>query len=570
MVGGRAVGDNGVRPSAVTPPRAVTPPGPSGVKRPLEGAAEEVASPPGPALEVIQSTERELKRFRTKFREEVMLIRGLGSSLPSEDVIIGMYDSMLARQREAVAAKDDDRVILKIQNVDSPENPLWFSMRQTNQINGKVILDKLTRVLNSNQSFMTEGKLKISNIYIPTPEGGGVNKRRQTNHAIDEWLAEKISKKTIFFPENTADSMCLTRCVAVAKARSGVGYMAFSRMKKPQSVVQRKEALALCALAGLDPNKRCGLDEVRQLQDKMPKYRLCVYTDQLGRECVFKGPYTPGCKNLYLLLHEQHFYAILYPCAAFHKNFICEKCVIFYEHKAEHKCQGSCWRCLGSDPRDDQGCRCPTCHHQFAGNDCLEQHRTITLPNSTLTKCDAFKFCPACDTSYTTLRGRKHLCGFIYKYCKENVRENHLCFITSWEEKEKSPKMKYVTIYYDIETTQCDSHEGQDSIFVHKLNLLVSQAVCDRCVGVVQNDFFCNVCENRQHLFHNLDDPNINVTTQFIEYLQSFDKKTEILLVAHNAKSFDAIFILQEVIRRRLTPNLIFQGAKIISMKVAN
>ncbi|XP_026287130.2 uncharacterized protein LOC113212583 [Frankliniella occidentalis] len=60
----------------------------------------------------------------------------------------------------------------------------------------------------------------------------------------------------------------------------------------------------------------------------------------------------------------------------------------------------------------------------------------------------------------------------------------------------------------------------------------------------------------------------MGVMEQFFDYLQSFGPKTKILLVAHNAKAFDAMFALQEVIKRRLKNELILQGAKILCMKV--
>jgi len=110
--------------------------------------------------------------------------------------------------------------------------------------------------------------------------------------------------------------------------------------------------------------------------------------------------------------------------------------------------------------------------------------------------------------------------------------------------------------------------EGKPHTFEHKPNLLVSQAVCDQCSNVAQNDYFCGVCKTRQHVFHNLDDENMNVVGQFVDYLQSFGAKTELIMVAHNAKSFDSIFVLQELIARRLKPDLTLQGAKIICMRI--
>ena len=271
-----------------------------------------------------------------------MMIKGLGDQLPSEELMCSMFDTVLQRQREAVRAKDDDRVILEIENGENAENPLWFNMRRADQINGRVILDKLARVLNSNQNFMAHGQLKISYIHVPTPEGGGRRTNRQANESTSDWLQRKIASKTIFSPDNTTDAMCLTRSVAVAMSRSGMERRAFYRMKQANSIIQRKEALKLAEQALIDPNQPCGLDEVRRLQAVLPNYRLCVFTDKQGKECILKGEFAPFRKNIYLLLHEQHFNAILYPYQAFEYKFQCEKCVVFFNHKGEHRCAESC------------------------------------------------------------------------------------------------------------------------------------------------------------------------------------------------------------------------------------
>ena len=81
-------------------------------------------------------------------------------------------------------------------------------------------------------------------------------------------------------------------------AKGGMNDKAFSRFKNAKSNPQRKEALRLCELAGIDPDQPCGLDEVRKLQDVLPNYRLCVYTDNKAKECVFKGDYAAGRKNV--------------------------------------------------------------------------------------------------------------------------------------------------------------------------------------------------------------------------------------------------------------------------------
>jgi hypothetical protein len=178
---------------------------------------------------------------------------------------------------------------------------------------------------------MAHGQLKVSYIHVPTPNAGGRRINRGVGESMEQWLARLTKSGTIYSPQNTDDQMCLARAVVVAKAREGMHRQAFYKMKQPNSVMQRKEALSLCQAAQIDPQQPCGLAEVQKLQEALPAYRLCIFTGKEGNtECVFKGPFGPGRKNICLLLYQEHFYAILYPEQAFGFHFMCEKmCDIF-------------------------------------------------------------------------------------------------------------------------------------------------------------------------------------------------------------------------------------------------
>ncbi|KAK3925928.1 putative DNA polymerase [Frankliniella fusca] len=229
-------------------------PGPSRAPSPQPGPSRPPSPQPGPSkrrreevelkptLEVLQTRERQLRRFNTVFREEVMQISGLGDGLPSEEVLVGLFDSALQRQRDAVGAKDDDRVILEIENAENADNPLWLSLRRADQLSGQVLLDKLGRILNSNQAFMAHGQFKLSYIHIPTPEAGGRKKNRVANETTEAWLERKLDAKQIFAPENEQGHMCLTRSVAVVKARGKMTYnaKAFDAVFALQEVIERK------------------------------------------------------------------------------------------------------------------------------------------------------------------------------------------------------------------------------------------------------------------------------------------------------------------------------------------
>ncbi|KAK3924463.1 putative DNA polymerase [Frankliniella fusca] len=57
---------------------------------------------------------------------------------------------------------------------------------------------------------------------------------------------------------------------------------------------------------------------------------------------------------------------------------------------------------------------------------------------------------------------------------------------------------------------------------------------------------------------------------QFFDYLQSFGPKTKILLAAHNSRSFDAVFVTQEAVKRKLKCVVTLQGAKILCMEIGH
>ncbi|XP_052130819.1 uncharacterized protein LOC127751379 [Frankliniella occidentalis] len=142
--------------------------------------------------------------------------------------------------------------------------------------------------------------------------------------------------------------------------------------------------------------------------------------------------------------------------------------------------------------------------------------------------------------------------------------------MSRWSEKEKKKDYKYITIYWDTECTTHTPVEGKAETFEHIPNLIVSQAVCDECANVEQNEYFCTVCKTRQQIFHNLDDPSINVMGQFIDYLRSFPAKTQLLIVAHNARSYDGPLLLQELTARKIKVDSTQQGAKISALKAGN
>ncbi|XP_052130790.1 uncharacterized protein LOC127751363 [Frankliniella occidentalis] len=115
--------------------------------------------------------------------------------------------------------------------------------------------------------------------------------------------------------------------------------------------------------------------------------------------------------------------------------------------------------------------------------------------------------------------------------------------------------------------------DGRDNWLEHKPNVLVAQQVCTECEHVKDLEHQCLNCGEREHIFDDLEEtPGENVVSQFMTYLLSLcsEEKTQIQCFSHNGRAFDTIFILQECVKRKMKPEIILQGTKIICLKCEN
>jgi len=119
-------------------------------------------------------------------------------------------------------------------------------------------------------------------------------------------------------------------------------------------------------------------------------------------------------------------------------------------------------------------------------------------------------------------------------------------------------------VFYDFETRQDESFEGTD-IKIHVPTLCVAQQICGSCEETDDITVRCEQCGVREFVFR--DDP----VKQFVEFVTRPTKIfTQIICIAHNAKAFDAQFILRYIVENRygLEPRVVLNGTKIIVLTV--
>ena len=126
----------------------------------------------------------------------------------------------------------------------------------------------------------------------------------------------------------------------------------------------------------------------------------------------------------------------------------------------------------------------------------------------------------------------------------------------------KLPKSDNVLfVFYDFETTQ--DTRISDSATLHVPNLVCLQQFCSQCEMQTDIDNDCERCGRRRHAFW--DDTVGDLLSHLCEPRPWCDR---IIAIAHNARGFDAQFILDRAILLKWTPKLILNGQKIICVKI--
>jgi len=173
----------------------------------------------------------------------------------------------------------------------------------------------------------------------------------------------------------------------------------------------------------------------------------------------------------------------------------------------------------------------------------VSKNKTNKLGGKTL--CEKVRNCPVCNVCVTR---KNHECLKLFcPNCNKNMEINHLCYMQPLK-KEVPSADNVLFVFYDFES----SHDTKisETAKLHVPILVCLQQFCTTCE--MQDDYKqdCERCGKRQHSF--FEDP----VGDLISYLcepRPWCKK--VVAIAHNAKAFDAQFILDRAIFTSGPPN---------------
>ena len=422
------------------------------------------------------------------------------------------------------------------------------------------MLAKLAGKLNSNQAFSPKEGFQVDVVIVAMP-GPGSGHRKKHNPGRLCLVRENREKKCIIAINND-DNLCCARAIVTMRAfchkGQGVdGFRQWENLKRGRPV-QEHQAKELHLQAGV-PEGPCALQELRQFQQALgAQYQLLVMTRLKPFFLIYKGPEAPN--KIRLLKSNNHYDG----CTSFHaflnRSYYCEDCERGFNTNdiANHICQGRrCSACGRFDCEDYvRGTRptdyCTLCNCKFYGPYC-KRHHVVTK------QCQSVKTCLKCQARYTVVANRRHKCGFAKcPVCQEWVSmQDHKCYIQPVVENE--------------ETEQTEEGGGCMVAPPPPLFVYADFEAMQNAEGVFVANLLCYSSSEEEEI-HVLDGKDCAL--QFLEQLDELadvpdsDSEREIIIVFHNFKGFDSVFILNELYQQqREVVEQLTVGAKVLSFK---
>ena len=424
------------------------------------------------------------------------------------------------------------------------------------------LLHSLANKLNSNESFNVSEGFSVEVVFVKMPAKG---KGRKKNNPGQRCLDRENKKKKSIIHINNQDDLCCARAIVTMQAychkKEGMDEFRKWENLKRGLPVQEKEAKELHRQAGV-PEGPCGMEEFHKFQKALgSQYQLLVMTRMHPFYLIFKGPSAP--QQIRLLKGNDHFDGCTSFSAFANRSYYCIECEKAFNtnDKSHHSCRGKrCTACSrfdcpdyvpGTQPED----HCTLCNTKFFGIHCKRHHFESK-------QCETQKTCLQCQGQYAVINGKRHRCGYAKcNVCKEYVYiNNHRCYIQPVVQEKEVEETEEPTeegggsmvapppplfVYADIE-----AYQNEENVFI--ANLLCYSSSEEEDIHVLDGDN-CTL-----QFLHELDD--------LAEVPDNIEQQREVIVVFHNLKAFDGIFIINELYQQqRQVINQLTVGAKVLS-----
>ena len=521
------------------------------------------------------------------------------------------------REIHAQQLDDDDHVLFTLQHPTFTHafQSFHVPVREWHEQSQRVtlLLQKMAEKLNSNEQFQPDDRLKVQLTTVQHPGTG--SGRRQENTPGHIPLASFLMNKTSVIKVRNRDELCCARAIVTMQAWADeqspqrctppISYRILKQGKDGQTQL----AKALHAAARV-PEGPCGLGALEQFQIVLPDYFIKVISAEMGFQVIFgHGEKQSHQRYVLLLKHNHHYYGLKSLSGFFGRSYYCHTCDKGYDHESfqQHPCtKRRCIACKQKDCRDYQTIlsnfdkpprptqvTCLVCNRCFYGSHCEHNHLTFSLNQKSANSVDqsVCSYLQKCKTCCKALdwwknrgkRRRPHVCEtFMCKTCKEfDHVAHHRCFMQPVvdPDPDDSPPAKQArraahAVHFLAVNESSENEEEEEENAKPKLPPYFVYADYE-CTQDDQLHVPILICAKGQD--HNDTLPALvfygrSCTEQFYDWLltktEVLDEPREVIVIFHNFKGYDGMFILQFLYDQRVqVKDQICVGSKILSLK---
>ena len=455
--------------------------------------------------------------------------------LESYESTLKIFHHLLEEVKEGMAPNDQVRFILRSEQLETPISLPFMSVER---LTAERVYSELERVIQSNQEFRLNDTVTIDINHVESPQGSGKTKLKRTTFAIDDYLDEKGSVVRI----RNKDDLCLARALVVARAKIE-NDPKYDQIRKSNKAIQREKAFDLHEAANV-PLGPCGLNEVALFQQYLTNYQIMIISGDHNNSIIYP-PQPPGTDEkptLTLYLHDNHFDTINRVPGFLGRSYFCFRCHKAYDCTTDHLCTNMCRSCRGFEcDWEGEGIVCRECKRLFKSQSCYDRHKNEPINGGGRTVCQVIRECEKCGKAMDIrhMKPGGHICGRKCRTCGVVVTQgdtDHKCYIQPLEQEEDSSYNHL--LFFDFEATQ---EHG-----IHQPNLCV-----------VHDE------EREVALFQGKD-----TVKDFCQWLFTPEHKG-CIVVAHNFQGYDGYFIKEFLIQNAIHYEIIYRGAKSLSLKVS-
>ena len=452
--------------------------------------------------------------------------------LESYESTLKIFHHLLEEVTEGMAPNDKVRFILRSEQLDTPISLPFMTVEQ---LNAERVFSQIERVIQSNQEFRLNDTVTIDINHVKTPQGRGRSKRTTFN------IRDHLKEKKTIIRINNKDDFCLARALAVSIARIQ-NDPKYNQIIRSDRYIQLDRALDLHVAANV-PLGPCGIEEVKLFQQYLSNYQIIIVSGD-HNNCIIYPPKPPGTDEkpiISLYFHNNHFDVITKLPGFLNKAYFCKRCHKCYSNTTDHVCPAMCGSCRGFGcVLEGEGIVCNECNRLFKNQACYDRHKNEPINGGGRSVCEAVRKCEKCGNAMDVrkIKDGGHICGKKCRTCGLILKQednDHKCYIQQLEQEEESSYNQL--LFFDFEATQ---EHG-----THCPNLCV-----------VHDE------EREVALFQGKD-----TVKNFCEWLFTPEHKG-CIVVAHNFQGYDGYFINEFLIANAIHYEIIYRGAKSLSMNV--